>query len=192
MAKENRIRLFRIVRFIPYGLAVLCSILALYESAPDAMRPFEGAYYYDKLIYVFMLMLMICSIFAKMELRSIFIIISGTSILSMDLVVFFKRLREYPIQPPDGGAIYLNVWIDSVWLGLLLIVVAIEATMLIRSRAVPPYDRPKFGDWSTVITVTGHQMHQTEGAPAFRAPHTPEFRNGNRTRLTHPDSVPFD
>lgn len=132
---ENRTRLFRAALSIPYALAILCSIITLFESLPETLRGFEGDYYYERMLSAFMYFLLICSVFAKRVLRSVLVLISCASIFSTDLAGLFKMLRHHPIRPPDGGPIYMEVWTQIALVGLFFVVLVIEAAMLIRSRA---------------------------------------------------------
>lgn len=138
MAMDNRTRLIGAIRSTPYVLAILCSILSLYEGLPEALSPFEGTYYYERILYYFMFFLLICSVFAKGVVRSVLVLISCASIFSTDLAGLFRRLRHVPIRPPDGGPIYMEVWIQIALVGLFFVVLVIEAAMLIRSRADQP------------------------------------------------------
>jgi hypothetical protein len=137
---DNRARLFRVVRWAPYVLAILLAISYLILAGPQTWRPFEGSipFLHERIFYAFMLFLLVGSAFAKGAVRSVLVLTSCASLFSTDLASFFRRVHDYPVRPPDGGPIYMNVWIDVAVLGLFLLVVIIEAAMLIRSRADQP------------------------------------------------------
>ena len=134
---ENRTRLFLVVRWIPYVLVVLLATAHLIFELPRAMTPFEGIipFLYEKKFNALLCLLVVGSAFAKGAVRSVLALTGCASLFSTGLFAFFRRVHEYPIRPPDGGPIYLNVWTDIAVLGLFLIVVVIEAAVLIRFRA---------------------------------------------------------
>lgn len=136
----NRTRLFHVAQGTPYVLAILFAISYLILAGPQTWKPFEGSipFLYERTFYAFMSLLLVGSAFAKGTVRSVLVLISCVSLFSTDLVNFFKRLRDVPIRPPDGGPIYTEVWVVIATLSLFFIVVVIEAVRLIRSRA----DRP--------------------------------------------------
>jgi hypothetical protein len=134
----NRTRLFiRVVRWTPYVLAILLAISYLILAGPQTWEPFEGSipFLYERIFYALMLLQLVGSAFAKGAVRSVLALISCASLFSTDLASFFRRLRDVPIRPPDGGPIYTEVWIQIAILGLFFVVVVIDAVRLMRSGA---------------------------------------------------------
>lgn len=141
MVMENRTRLFRVVRSIPYALVILCSIMGLVSVLPQIWYPVDGSYYYENILSAFMWFLLLCSLVAKGAMRSVLILISCASIFSLGLIGLLGKLREFAIHGPElqgRGPIVTDVWFDIVFLGLFFTVVVVEAVMLIRFRADQP------------------------------------------------------
>jgi hypothetical protein len=137
MAMENRTRLFRVVRWIPYVLAILFAILHLILVLWQGFEPFEGSipYLYETVFYAFMSLMLVSSAFVKGAVRSVLTIISCTSVFSTSLISLLGTLRSIPARAHDGGPISIGLWIAIACLGLFFIVVAIEAVSLIRRQA---------------------------------------------------------
>lgn len=140
MVIERRTRLLRTARWIPYVLVVLLAMAHLIFELPRAMTPFEGSipFLYEKTFNALLCLLVVGSVVAKGTARSVLALTGCASLFSTGLFAFFRRVHEYPIRPPDGGPIYLNVWTDIAVLGLFFLVMVIEAAILIRSRTNQP------------------------------------------------------
>ena len=138
----NRARLLvRIVRWIPYGLLVALAIWYLTQLLQE-FRPFEGSipFLYEKIFDVFIFYLLVSSVFSWGAVRSVIVLTSCASIFSRILLELFQLQRTIAINaPPDwNGETSFIPWRFAALVGLLLLVMVIEAVALIRSRRDQP------------------------------------------------------
>jgi hypothetical protein len=135
---EKQTRLLRVVRWVPYVVAVLLAIALLIYQLTHYFEPFEGAipFLYERLFEVFLLLLLIGSVFAWGAVRSVLALISCTAIACTLFKELLINLRQIAIHTPPGGSGGSGIipWRLIAVFGLLLTVMVIEAATLIRSR----------------------------------------------------------
>ena len=135
---ENEVTPFLTVRSILYSLVILYSIISMIFIGPDILYPSEGSYFYHNILFFFLFLLIISSIILPGIIRSLFIIISCTSLLSLELESLLTQIHTHsPLARLVNGEIFISidVWLEILSLSLFLAVVIVEVFVLARQRA---------------------------------------------------------